>query len=410
MFEVVGWTIVIAFIATTIIALLGIMGVVALPANIRNKLFTVLILEIVASGFFLFRQGLSPEQEYFRQAQALMEKAQQAKEANDVEKADQLLGQILKLSVKDVPFEIRQVFRTRGDLAYDKQIWDQAVNSYRIFYEIQPDNLKALVRYGRALRAVKRYEEAAKVYERARQLSPNNYGVLNGLQNNARRMGGFLQEAERTDAAEEWFEKARVYITAMLKISPNQKVHEKRYLNTILARARLNWQWERYPQAVALYRDIIREFPKFAQGQEDLAAILIEYADHGGGPEVLGEAKRIYARLYKTTPDGSSRVYIGSGYAEAVGLDPNATVAELKEAKTATLLSLGLLEGKNEDPFPFYATSIVLHRLNERDLAIKYLKDAIRHEKQRANNPYTFDYKRLFKYEQLLQRWADMAK
>lgn len=53
-----GWVIVVAFAITFVVAILGICGKFKMEPVYRRRLFTALILEIVASGFFLFRHGL----------------------------------------------------------------------------------------------------------------------------------------------------------------------------------------------------------------------------------------------------------------------------------------------------------------------------------------------------------------
>jgi len=416
MFKFVGWTIVTAFAATTIITLLAMTGIVPLVSDDHlDQLFAALILEIIAAGFFLFRWGtkqpVSPpaEQEYFEKASTLFKQALEQKSQKNLEEADRLLGEILSLPADNLPFEIRTVFRERGEIAFDRSLWQNAVDAYSVYYQIQPDDVDALVNYGRALRETNRYHEALRVYERAKKLSPNSYSVLNGLQNISRRMGGFFQEADREDAAERWFEETRSTINAMLKIAPDRSTHKKRYLNALLARARLYWQWERYPETIAGFRAIIEEFPERSDVREDLAAVLLEFGETRQNEEALEEARELYRDLWLESTEGKDRVFIGSGYAEAVAHSQRSSDDEVAIAEHAVLRSLTELDATEEDPYPFYAAALIFRRQNKLDQAVDYLKQAIRHERRRSSDPYRFDYRRLVRYEKLLQRWAEFG-
>ena len=419
MFLFVGWTIVSAFIATVILTILALVNVVHLvDEKYLTKLFTILIVEIIASGFFIFKWGMNPsntktltaEHLYFQRANAFIEEAQAAKAEGKMEEADRLLGEILRISVDDLPFDIRRVFRERGNLAFDMRLWSQAANAFGTYYEIAPDDLEALVRYGRTLRATNRYADALRIYERAEKLSPNNYDVLNGLQNMSRRMGGFFQEAGRPEVADGYFEKARTCISAMLKLAPEKNADEKRYLNAVMARARLYWQWERYPETIAAFKEIIDLFPKFIEAKQDLAAVLLEEAERRNRPQLVKEAHVIYQKLLDTTENDTDRVFIGAGLAEAVAMLKHPTKKELNEAEQAALGALSKLESAQEDPYPFYAIALLFKKKGENAEAEHYLEEAIRHERERSSDPYRFDYIRLVKYEKLLQRWTEFEQ
>lgn len=414
MFNVVGWTIVITFVVTTIITLLALVGVIQLAdSTYLGRLFTVLIIEVIAAGFFLFRWGMKPsnrpnestESKYFERSNALYQSAIKEKNKGNTEEADRLLGEILRLSIDDLPFEIRNVFRERGELAFDKKLWLQATNAYGTYFEIAPDDFEVLVRYGRCLRETNRYSDAVEIYERAQRMSPNNYDVLNGLQNILRRMGGFFQEADRADAAEPYYEKARGYINSMLKIASAAKADKKRYANAVLARARLYWQWERYPEAIAAYKDIISEDPRFSLAKEDLAAVYLEYSEKKNNTDLIEESYKLYEQLLNEVDTVEDRVFIGAGMAEAVAKLPDASSQQIERAEHVALGSLAHLDTTQEDPYPFYAIAVLFMKKGEHEDAIRYLKDAIRHERHRASDPYRFDYVRLVKYEKLLQKW-----
>lgn len=414
-FEIIGWTIIIAFTATTIITLLALTKVIELadPSYLR-KLFTALILEIVAIGFFVFKQGVSPEQQYFRKADALYGDATKEYEAGNLEESDRLLGEILSLSVADLPFEIRQVFRKRGEISYDKKLWQQASQFYGMYYELEQDDLDALNGYGRSLRELQRYEEAGSVYERALQLSPNNYDALNGLQNVLRRRASFLLDADRRDSADELYERARGYITSMERIAESDKETDpetsfKKVRNAHLGRAALYWSWRKYPEAIEYYRDIIRRNPEYYRAQEDLAALLVESGDIGGNQNDFSEGREIYRRLNSmdSATTGLSDIFVGSGFAEATALATDSTTQDIEDARTAALLSITKITKTQEDPYPYYAAALIYKRLNNGEQAEKYLNEAIRHERRRATDPYTFDYVRLIKYEKLLTTWQE---
>jgi tetratricopeptide (TPR) repeat protein len=405
-FKVIGWTIVLAFIATTTVTLLAIVGLVRVEEQYLNRLFAVLVIEVVAAGFFLFRQGLNPEQRYFRQANELFQEAKAARAEGKAEEADQFLGRILRLSPEGLPFDVRHVFRERGEIASARSDWDASVRSHAVYLEIQPDDVEALVRYGRALRETGRYQVALQTYENAQRLEPSNYDVLNGLQNSTRRLGAFALDADRPDVADGYFQRTRTLINSMLTLAPSREKHEKRYLNALLARARLQWEWRRYPEAVAAYEQVQAEFPERADIREDLAAVLLELGEREGDQVRLSRSRDMYRELLRQREPTSSSVFIGAGFAEAAALAADTTRELLEEAERAVLLSIAELAKELEDPYPHYAAAVLAKRMGREDRAINYLRNAIRHERQRASDPFRFDYVRLVKYERLLQGWG----
>jgi hypothetical protein len=58
LYLVMGWVVVGAFAITFVVAILAICGKIQMEATYRGRLFTTLILEIVAAAFFLFRHGV----------------------------------------------------------------------------------------------------------------------------------------------------------------------------------------------------------------------------------------------------------------------------------------------------------------------------------------------------------------
>ncbi|MGH6925886.1 MAG: hypothetical protein ACRED5_19345 [Propylenella sp.] len=408
MFEVVGWTIVLAFIATTIVTLLSLAGVIKL-ANRKylDRLFVVLVIEIVAAGFFIFRTGFSPEQAYFREASALFEKAKLAEKEGKISEADVLFSKILQLPTDKLPFDIKAVFREQGHMAFKRKLWGRAAGAYSIYDEIGNDDIVVLVNYARSLRALNRYGDADAVYQRAERISPNNYDVLNGLQNVTRRLAAFYFEAGREDAAIPIFERARNYINSMISISEDGD--KEQYQTALIARVRLNWQWERYAEAEAAARQLIDKFPDYTTAREDLAAILLEYGQKGALPGKLSLAKREYQDLYRALGKDSDDIFIGSGLAEAVAFATDATVDEFAEAENAVLLSIANAQKVEDDPYAFYAAAVLFHRQGKFAQAVEYLKSAIAAERRRSTNPYTFDYIRLVEYEKTLLRWTEVG-
>lgn len=404
-FEAMTWIIVAIFGTTAIITLLGMMKKISIKQSYLNKLFVALILEIVAAGFLIFQRGLSPEQEYFRQAKALFEEARAARADKKFELAERKLGEILQLSVRNLPFEVRSVFKERGELWVERRNWPGAAQSLSVYYEIHPNDLDALIGYGRALREIGRYSTALSIYEAAQRLSPNQYDVLNGLQNINRRLGSFYVDADRVDVAEIHFNQARSQIAQMLSLIDG-KNDQVRQHQAHLAAARLYWQWRRYDEAIASYDALLKQFPSFPQSSEDLAAILIEAGEAKNDQSLIVRARNLYLSLNENPPANSNPIFSGAGLAEASALAENTSNELLAKARTAVLQSLAHSELK-EDPYAFYAAAVLFKRLKETEQAKKYLAEAIRHEKQRAKDLYQFDFVRLVKYEKLAERWAN---
>lgn len=402
---ILNWFVALAFMATTVVTLLGLVGVIRIEKSFLNRLFVVLILEIVAAGFSLIKQAWTPEQEYFHKARALMDEAVTARKLGDVDQADRLLGQILTLSVANLPFEIRQVFRERGSLMADKKNWEAVVRSLNVYYEINPDDFDVLIQYGRGLREINRYSDADQVYQRAAQLSPNNFDVLNGLQNISRRLGAFYLDSDRIDAADTQFERTRDLINRMLNTVGDKALDPVRYRLAVLARARLYWEWRRYSEAINAYENAATEFPDYMPVQEDLAAVNLEAGERGGDTARLVVARNLYRQFYLSRPKGSDVVFNGAGFAEAAALAQDTTPEMLIEAEKAVLTSFTDQQTALEDPYTHYAAAMLYDRLKQRPKAQTYLANAIRYERRRANDPYKFDYIRLVKYERLQERW-----
>jgi tetratricopeptide (TPR) repeat protein len=404
-----SWTIVIAFTVVLILTILGMVGVIRFRYKEHlNKLFTLLLLEVVSMGFLVYKQGVDKQNQYFISAQMLFNNAKEKAEKKEYDFALNDLSEIFRLSDRDIPFSIKDAFRLRGNIYFNRNMWPDAIAAYRFYLEIEPNDDQALSRLGRSLREMHQYEEAKRVYEKAHSLSPHDYYILNGLQNCLRRYGGFLQEAERIDAAEKTFEQARQYIIDMINVAKTSKDNndENKLLNAKIALARLNWEWERLAEAIALFEELEAEYPNFAAIKEDLAAIYLEYGQREDRQYHILKSLSLYSQIYNSVLDELNKVFIGSGIAEATAFISQPTQDQIEFAKKRVLLSIAKNEKARDDPYPFYAAAVLFKKINNNTEANEYIKKAIKAEKRRAENPYTFDYKRLKKYEKLYDTWS----
>ena len=102
MYEVVSWSIVITFVALLIITILGMLGVLEFRHKEHlNKLFALLILEVVSIGFLIYQQGQDEQNKYFREASALYQDALQKDKSGDHEKALETLKMALQIPQDD---------------------------------------------------------------------------------------------------------------------------------------------------------------------------------------------------------------------------------------------------------------------------------------------------------------------
>jgi len=401
---VITWIVVIFFGMTLAVTLAGMVGWVQFsnPDHL-DHLFTVLIVEIVALGVMVARRAFGTTSEYFTKAQSLYQSFTEDKENGREDEALKKLNQIIQLSDEALPFRLRHVFLGRGEIAYKRKLWAQAVESYAIYLELAPNDVDALTRFGRALRGTHDYERAESIYKRAFALAPQNWEVLNGLQNCLRRLAGFFNEADRRDVADRYFEESRGYILSMIRVSRDKD--KRHYQVSCLALARLNWQWERYPESITKYEEILTEFPDLIEAQEDLAGVLLEYGQFREKPEAIQRSRSEYLSLLSKLDHPDARVFAGAGLAEATAELTSSSEEEIKEAATAVTSAIANNPTPQDDPYPLYALALILWRTEDRTEAIQKLGDAIHAEKRRSTNPYTFDYVRLRKYEALLEQW-----
>jgi tetratricopeptide (TPR) repeat protein len=403
--NVVGWAIVIAFTATLVLTILGMIDVVhfANPEHL-DKLVVAGILEVLALGFWIYKRGDSGVSRYFNRVSSLLKGAREKRLAKNYDEAEAMLGEIFRVSDEELPFRVKDIFLERGEIAYERKLWRQAAEAMSIYLELTNDDVTVLVKTARALRELHEYERARSLLERAHALSPQDYAVLNGLQNCIRRLGAFHDDGVQRDVADRYFEQAREYINNMLRIADANSDKKKR-LNALIARARLNWEWKRHEEAAVVYEEIIAEFPERAEPREDLAALLLEHGAKIDDQIKIEKAHKMYAEMLLEPNQFTDAVFVGGGLAEAAALMQEASDEDLQIARRAALAAIANNDKARDDPYAMYAAAVLLKRLGEVDTAKEYLRNAIRAEKKRSNNPYVFDYERLFIYERLLEEW-----
>lgn len=403
LFLTVAWAIVLAFIATLIVTLLGVTNVIKFSnKKYLDKLFVAVILEVVAVGFLIFKTGFSDVSQYFQSVENIYQKAARLKSEKKYDEALSSYNEIIFLSNKSLPFKMEDVFLAKGDIAFDRGIWPQAVEAYSFYLELNKSNVMVMQKMGQALRKTYDYERAKKIYELGFSLEPQNYEILNGLQNCLRRLGAFMDEGEKKDAANSYYEEARRHILSMLSISKGQD--DKRYKNASLALAKLSWQRQQYRESIAKYEEIQNEFPSFITPKEELAAVKLEYGSQSGNEAMINESVSLYKDLYLNSSE-ADKIFNGAGLAEAVSKLKNPTQDDLKIADNAVSLSIVNNQNVKDDPYPLYATALILKKQGKESEAFTYIKYAIHAEAKRSENPYTFDYVRLREYEKLLAQW-----
>ncbi|PIB40325.1 hypothetical protein AOA59_27885 [Pseudomonas sp. 2822-15] len=400
----VAWSIVVAFVITLIVTILGVTNKIQF-ANKKylDKLFAVVILEVVAVGFLIFRTGFSDMSNYYQSVEELYKSASKLKEEKQYDLALASYKKILSTSNQALPFKIEDVFLARGDIAFERELWSQAVESYAFYLELDKSNITVIYKMGQALRKTHDYERAKKIYEIGYSLDPQNYEILNGLQNCLSRLGAFLDEGERSEAANAYYEQAREHILSMINISKG--VNVKQYKFASLALARLSWQRKQYREAIAKYEEVSNEYPEFITAREDLAGIKLEYGTRTDNEAFIMESISLYKNLYQGSDTEADKVFSGAGLAEAVSRLVNPSEEDLRMADNAVSLSIVNSQSAKDDPYPLYATALLLKKLNRNAEALDYLSSAILAEKRRSANPYTFDYVRLRQYEKLKESW-----
>lgn len=404
LFQTVAWVIVIAFIATTVVTLLGVTKVIQFAdKKYLDKLFVAVVIEVVAVGFLIFRTGFDDISVYFQSVETLYKSASDRKAEKKYDEALAAYKEILSISNKSLPFKIEDVFLARGDIAFERRLWPQAVEAYSFYLELNKSNVAAMIKMGQALRKTHDYERAKQIYEMGYALEPQNYEVLNGLQNCLRRLGAFLDEGDKREAANAYYEQARQHILSMVSLS--RGIDENRYKLASLALAKLSWQRQQYREGIAKYEEIAKEFPSFITPREELAAIKLEYGSKTNDAGLLREAVALYKSLYLSSEAEADKVFNGAGLAEAVSRLERPSADDLKLADTAVSLSIVNNKSAKDDPYPLYAAARLLKKRGKNREAYEYISEAIKAETRRSANPFTFDYVRLREYERLRDSW-----
>ena len=401
----IAYTFSAVLVFTAVITALSLIGKVRFSDPSQQKtLFRVLIVElvIVSVGFFgdvlrfdakeVQREIVKNE---FNARKAIFEdklaEAQRLYRNNQLPEAYGLVNNLFRSSELEEYFPIKDLFVLNGDISKSRKFWLEAVESYGPALKLDPNNIDVIVSAGYAQRQLQNYEKAESLYERALATQGQNWAVLNGYFNCLRRYAAFLLD-EYPKIANVKFQKAAITAQQMANVAAGEK--EKRLSDT--AKATLYWEWKKYDIAVTTYRQLIRTYPGKARFKEDLAAILVEMGN-------FMEAKELYAALYREEQKlGIPSWFVGSGYAEAAGKS-NISPTELKQALEAGLTAIAL---KPDEPFSYYAISLVYKGLGNDEAAIKHITEAGTLEAQRDTNIHTYDRTRHELYQSLLQQWS----
>ncbi|WP_167392333.1 tetratricopeptide repeat protein [Mesorhizobium sophorae] len=322
--------------------------------------------------------------------------------AGKLDEAEKALEKIMKSSMQYDDVSIVNVIKERGTVKFLQKRWDSAARFLGIYYEFSSDDMEALEMLGKSLRMTGRYEEAEAVYERAVYLDPDSFEVLDGLQNIHRRLGDNYQEADRPELAGAEFAKALDIVAKMTKLS--EGMNDEHLRISKIAKAKIFYEKKSYSEAVAAYATIVSSYPDFREAREEQAALAVDYAKAQGGPAQIQAALDLYRALYKSAKLTDEIAYSGAGFAEAAGIARDLPADVRTEAEEAA--KSALLDSDPNDPYPHYASAVLMYATDAKDDAISQLKEAIKLERKRAADPYQNDYARLVEYEKLMQAWT----
>lgn len=408
-FNTLSWIIVVAFAVLLTLTILGMIGVVNFKQKEHlNKLFIVLVLEVIALAFITFKKG--PEKDdWLLKVEDIYARAEVQYKNKNYQEALSTVDSVFFIKTDPKTIGIKDVFLLKGNISYDLKQWVETINNLKIYNEIEPNNVDVLAKLGRSYREILRYEEAEQVYKRAIDIKPNNYQIKSGLFNCLRRHAAFVSGTGRESYSNELFKKARLLVLEMIELAKkesDENIRKRKLLNAKVAQSRLNWEWKRYDEAIALMKGISVEFPDFGYNLEDLAAVQLEFGELTNNQSLISESLKLYTSLYNNDKmDEVSKIYSGAGVAEATALILNPSKNQIDFALNSVNLSIAKNEKIDDDPYPFYAKAILYHKTNQIEEAIDYIEQAIKHERARSDDPYTFDYDRLLKYELLLKNW-----
>jgi tetratricopeptide (TPR) repeat protein len=407
---VILWTCVGVFIATSLITLLGLIGVIKLPKKYMNILFSALIVEIVGIGVGIFSGTINPnyllkgardtgEKYAYKKIQEEIKQVSYKIQMNIDNKNYDAATNDLRFVFNDILGNkisaVSDIFYLKGLLDERRKLWASAASNYETSLVIKPDNPLVLVRAARAKIKQKDYEEAKSLYETAQKIARNmgdrklEYSISNGLQNVERRFGAFLLEVERVSSADKHFTSALRIIRTMEAIRPDSEGEA----NEKIARYRVYWEWQKYDEAISEVSALTATSNEPTY-KEDLSAILIE-------TNIYSNVEKAYNILKNL---GNSP-YVIASMAEAASVVENNI-----KLKNSLLNSLNQVivadDPDNRDPYLYYVKAL-LHKSNsDHQRALDAIDEAIRIEKKRSANFYTFDAVRFEKYNRIKADWS----
>ncbi|TBA20973.1 hypothetical protein ELH66_08170 [Rhizobium ruizarguesonis] len=405
-YETILWTIILAFIATTLITLLALIKVIQIDRFYLRGLFTALVLEIVACGFLIFRHGFndpalpSPELVYFEKAGNLHQSAARERASGNAQAAESDLRSIVRLRVENLPVQIPVVFKELGDLYFQRADWIGASHALAVYYEIDPGDFESSLQYGQALQHLKQYDESLPIFTRLSVENGSSTAVFYGLINVFRRKAAFDRFAKMPQLADGEFKKALDNAERVLSIVGPARTDE--YAKAKETRANIHWEMGDKEVAAQQLAEVVSEVPSYTQAKQHLAALQLEMAIDRQDEAGISAARDAYSALYKNAVD-DDRAFIGAGLAEATALSRGSSSDQRKVAKDAVLAAIATTPS---DPYCSYAAALVFKASGDKERARKFILDAIKLERGRAINPFTFDYVRLAKYEGLETQWA----
>jgi tetratricopeptide (TPR) repeat protein len=331
----------------------------------QQKLFYVLIVELVAGcvSFFLgwIRfDATNAQHEIVQDELAIRRKAFEERltnarakfASNDLVSAYDQANLLFTSQELTAYFPIRDLFVLTGDIAKKRELWTEAAEFYGPALKLDPNNVSVLTDSGEAYRYLQRFEEAEELYLKARSLKGQDWTVLNGSLNCARRYAAFFIDSNpklsnvKFEQAVELADDAR-----RVALTPEQgRISD-------LNKARVFWEWRKYSVASAMYDDLLAKYPEDPEIQEDMAAVLIE-------AEKPNEAFTLYMKLYaRQKSSGTPSAFVGSGLTEAAAKASIATPADMETAWKAGLLSLSQ---NPQDPFGYYAVALLAKKAREK--------------------------------------------
>ena len=137
----------------------------------------------------------------------------------------------------------------------------------------EPNNFEAQVQAASLYAQIKRYDEAAKLLERANQLQPNDYDVLV-------RLGNLNFDQKRFPQAEQWYQRA-------LKLKPDDvDVRTDLGLTYYLREPR------EVDKAIAAYRTSLSYNPSHEKTLLNLTSALLDRGDKAGAQKSFEQLER----------------------------------------------------------------------------------------------------------------------